>query len=152
MKIKRDQWHWKYIAERWDRYPVSFCSYFRKIVVSIFIMLLAGIVGSAAVGVAASVALFPIWQFFLDLGIWNTAMFVFSTSLYVMAAIFIPYKYRIYLYETGELERKPRPVRIKIAKPKKEPGLVRQYLTAQHRKICPLLDYEDSTADYCKRG
>jgi len=140
MQIKKDSWHWKYIAKRWDRYPASLCSYFWKIVLNILAWIGGSVLLSIVAAFVLSIVSFPLWQFFLDFGEFNVAALFLASGLYTAALFLIPFKYRIYLYETGQLTRKIKPRRVRV--PEREPGLFSQFIHAQHRKVCPLLEYE----------
>ncbi len=130
MKIKYDSWHYKWIAKRWDEYPKALCWYFWKIVISIFLIAVIGVATIlAAVGILIAI-FYPIWQFWhYESGVWLISMCVWG-----LISGFSLYWHRQWLYSSGKL--------VKKRKVYKEPGLTQQYMSAAHRKVCPLLDYE----------
>lgn len=132
MEIRGSSWHYKYVAKRWTHDPKALCWYFWKIVLSIFLMAVLGVL-SVVVGIGAIIAiLFPIWVWFFPHYPVDTP--TVATILWLFIGGFSSYTYRQNLYETGRLKRK--------VKVHKEPGLMSQYLHAKHRKICPLLEYK----------
>lgn len=131
MKIYTDSWHYKYVASKWTTNPEALCWYFWKIVLTMLVFTALGI-GACVVAIAALFFLtFPLWQWFFDYDL-DMMVGVFLLWFFVGAVVFA--KYRIYLYDSGQLKRK-----VKVYK---EPGLVSEYLHAKHRKVCPLLTYE----------
>lgn len=130
MKIRYSSWHYKYIAKRWKEHPRALCWYFWKIVISIVLWAVAGVLALIAGSFVLVTLAFPAWQWFFNYDPDITiASFIFWLVIGVLASGF----YRTWLYETGRLKRKPHVY--------KEPGLVSQYIEAKHRKICPLLEY-----------
>lgn len=132
MIIRSESWHYKWIASKWDYRPASLCWYFWKVVLSIILQSLAGvaifILGCLIIVMLTS----PFWQWFVNGIPLEVSILAFLTWFAI--GVTMNRVYRRYLYDSKQLKRK-RPVY-------KEPSLVSQYLHAQHRKICPLLEYE----------
>lgn len=133
MKLRKNSWHYKWIASKWDERPQALCWYFWKLVLTMIWWAMVGAFGAALASGALWFLTIPFWQwFFPD---WSdTVASIFSLMIWVAIGSVILYHYREYLYYTDQLKQKIRPY--------KEPGIVNQYLHAKHRKICPLLDYE----------
>ncbi len=132
MRIRYESWHYRFIAKSWDNEPRSLCAYFWKIVISILI----GITGSV-------VALFMSWYLLKALSYpflqhWmSTGYALVSFPLWLAIGIVASYNYRQWLYTTTRLERPDKP-------PSTPPGLVQSFLVAKYRRICPLLEYDQT--------
>lgn len=131
MKIKTDSWHYKYIAKRWDQKPKALCWYFWKLIISVFAGAILGIIATGVAIGALTILTYPIWQIWL----WDSTVIPLSLIFWGVIGICSSCLYRQWLYETGQIKRKIREY--------KEPGIVAKYMSAKHRKVCPLLNYED---------
>lgn len=131
MQIKKDTWHYRWIAHMWDEKPKALCWYCQKLIISIFIWIGAAILAVIAGSFIGWVLTIPFWQwFFPNFG--DGLLSVLSLIGWLAIGALASYQYRQYLYDFGELTRSA----------PKEPGVVSQYVHAKHRKICPLLEYE----------
>lgn len=132
MIIDKYSWHYRWCAKHWDSDPKALCWYFWKIVITIIGMFVYGVF-MFLLGTLVTVLLtIPFWQWFV-----NGIDMVFSVLAFLIwfgIGVTANRIYRTYLYDTGQIKRKEKPYR--------EPSLISQYLDAQHRKVCPLLEYK----------
>ena len=133
MKISKDVWHYRWVASKWDYRPLALCWYFWKLVLTMIWWAMAGVFGAAVVSAALWFLTIPFWQWFFP-NFSDLMASIFSATMWIAIGSVILYHYREYLHDSGQLKHKIRPY--------KEPGIVSQYIHAKHRKICPLLEYE----------
>ena len=127
MKIYTDSWHYRFIAKHWIDYPNTLCWCFWKVVLCMVLWLITALFVAAMV---ISIVGYPVWQIWM----YDPVLMVLSILAWLVIGWVLLYVARQRAYETGRVS-KPEP------KPYKEPGLVRQYVRAAHRKVCPVLDY-----------
>lgn len=130
MNIDQTSVLWIYMVSGWKVQPKGLCWFFWKVVLhSIFLVVTT--VGAVWVGfIVLALLTFPIWQFFTDWHwqAWGSSMFLWSV---IGVCLFIAH--REWRYVTGDMER---PVKVY-----REPGLLSQWMTAQHLKVCPRMEY-----------
>lgn len=133
MKIDMNSWHYRWFARKWGDLPRSLCWYFWKVVLNVIGRAGGLTLGAAFLLLAAYIVFLPLWQWFLPApsGVWFVSLLA-----WVVIGIWVPKEYREYLYDSDQLTKK-----IARAKPQKPPSLLVSYMTAQHRKVCPLLEY-----------
>ena len=134
MKIRTTAWHYKWVARYWDSHPKALCWYFWKVIISIIGRIGQGGLILLAACIALVIITYPVWHWFAS--DWHETPMVLSFFVWTMAGYVALKAYRSHLYHSGQLIP-PKP------KPRKEPGLLAQFLTAKHRKVCPLLEYTD---------
>ncbi len=132
MQISIDSWHYKLIDILDFNHPDNLCAYFWKTVWTIIF------VSFMIFGVILFVGA-PLWN-------WLTTDFpvpilVIGLILDVFLAGLLIYGVVLYFELLQKVmrvlpKRKPKPPKIK-----KPPGLFRQWLSAKHRKVCPLLKF-----------
>lgn len=129
MKIKSDSFLEKYVIEFWQTRPKGLCWFFWKVVATVLIQIAAILLAALSLFYLLRLATYPLWAYFLD---YSPATPFESAVLWVGVGVYITSCYRQFLRDTGEI----------APKPPKEPGLVTQYVSAVHHKICPRMEYE----------
>ena len=133
MKISTDSWHY-ILMDRLDfNHPGNLCAYFWMTVWSIIL---------SSVGIS-SIGLFlgaPLWNW-LFAG-FPEPIFIIGTLLDVALVGFVIYGVVQYFELPQRVMRVLPKRKPKAPKVKKPPGLFRQWISAKHRKICPLLDFD----------
>ena len=136
MQVSEQSWHLRYVrfmdaSPRGEPYvPRDLCSYFWTVVALVALPTLVGL----AVLTVIVFGGFQLYEAFRD-NFW-------TTSLIVGIAIGIPITITAVILAIRSIVRwrSGRPVRVKKPKRKKEPGLVRSYLSAKKRRVCPLIE------------
>ena len=133
MQISRKSWHYRVIKILGFKHPDNLCAYCWKTIWAIFF-------GACSLIMVAFVLGMPLW-YWLGADIpFALAVFVgVLESCAVLAGIYWAIEYAGWWEKLGRLfpEYTPKPPKLK-----KPPGLFRQWISAQHRKVCPLLDFE----------
>lgn len=140
MKIRKDSWHYKYVAKKWDRYPKALCWYFWKVMLSLFLYFWIAMAALGGIAITLFILATPIWVWFQG----SEGLFfpIVSSAMWIGIGAISLNGVRKWEYESGRLERKPPKV-----KEEKDPGLLSQYIHSVHRKVCPLLEYEENFWD-----
>ena len=134
MKVSKNSWHYRMLSYfPWEihgrLYPVSLCNYFWTVVWTfIFCLVVVPIWAVAVIGVVAFciwILLYPILQFWISQG---PEFAILGGVIDIILLLFIWCEYRKeYVYDD---------------KCAQVASLTAQYISAKHRKICPLLEFE----------
>lgn len=138
MNIDPNSWHYRWIGRHWATRPQSLCGYFWKTLLSPFFWLAGVLFLIYFASVVAIVLSFPVWQFWFDLD--PLFVLVPTASWLVVSFILIHY------LKSEHIAFHKKPIGrdewgYAVYAPPKPPGLLRSYLSAAHRKVCPLLTY-----------
>jgi len=133
MEVRRDSWHYHWIASKWNNYPKALCWYFWKIMFSVVLWAFGFFVLTVCALFLLRILILPFSHWF---GYFEYTMVDQVIAFVMWAGIggFVSYQYRDWLVYDGVLPERVR----------KPPGLVVQWLDAKHRKVCPLIEYVDS--------
>lgn len=135
MKISKKSWHYRLLKSTGWWIPANLCPYFWKVM---FALVLAVAFGSGAL-VALTIMLSPIWRFFIEA---PTGM-PFVGGIADIAVLLTVWSE--ITYERRRAKRRARREREWNAPPpvvkERKPSLFREWLKAQHDKVCPLLDF-----------
>lgn len=135
MRVSEQSWHLRYVrwlqsspdkAKNGAYMPRDLCSYFWKVV---------GSVAAPAIGVPwlLFVVGWIIWQFIED---WKLALLILGGIVGGLTLLAL-----IAIGGTALFgNRPPKPKKVKKPKHKKEPGLIRSYMSARKRRVCPLIE------------
>ena len=121
MNINTDSWHYKYRGIREFQEPDNLCQYVRQMVyITVLIPLMALTLLAGTWMLTA-----PLWQFIFNA---SPALVFISgvTDIIILSVLWKTY-------------RDANPELFKNKKPK---GIIGVYIEAQHRKICPLIEYD----------
>ena len=137
MQISRNSWHYRLINFLDFDHPDNLCAYCWKTIWAIVF---------SAFALMAMVFVFglPLWYWLgADIPL-VVAIIVGGLELIgVLVCIYYAIEYAGWWAKLGrQLDRLLPEYTPKPPKPKKPPGLFRSWISAQHRKVCPLLDFE----------
>jgi len=128
MKVNKKSWHYKAVNFTLDHLPVALCWYFWATVLSVCWIIFIAVVATALACCIVLMITYPAWQWFFP----NFLVQFMQTGgiiIWLLIGGTILYNYRDYLKSEGLIKPKPA-------------GLVAQYISAKHRKICPIIKYE----------
>lgn len=133
MKVSTNSWHYRFIRGMGFYPPGNLCAYFWKVVWCCAI---------SASGVVAATVLVALYAYCVEFALISLIMqllgypagdlFVTFVGCVFMAIPICGFSFHIYVTWA---DKQP-------AKPYRPPSLLSEYVSAKHRKICPLLDFE----------
>ena len=135
MKFSKSSWHYRLIGLFDLNHPNNLCAYFWKTVLA---MIFSIVVPSVLVWVLGM----PLW-YWLGADVPRT-MAVFMGLIDVVIIVCCVVAWIQYIGWPEKLRQLMPEKKCKPPKEKKPPGLFRQWLSAKHRKVCPLIEFEKS--------
>jgi len=139
MIINKKSWHF-WLLKKLNFYPAeSLCAYFWQVMLAICLTIATLFIGSLLALVAFMVCIIPIFASVPpDIAILGMVVWL------VFGAVAVLY------FKEAQLNGRTDSILYKEIhilpkredKPKKEPGLFRQYLKALHTKVCPMLEFK----------
>jgi len=135
MKIDTGSWHYRFHIWAWGYVPRSLCPYVDRLVLGLLLSPLIAVYHALSWDAQR---VFVIASISVGAGLVNY-LFLQKWYIAVLAAAIVPLWFLFFWLVdryTSDSHEEPRPRR------PKEPGLLKSWIHAKHRKICPLLEFE----------